>query len=163
MEPHRASQACIDLIEHFEGLRLASYWDSHGMVWTIGYGHTGKDVTGGQTITRRDADALLMQDVLAAENIIRGTVDVPLTQGQFDALVSFVFNVGAGIEHRKAGFVRLVNGKPSTLLAKLRVRDYAGAADEFPKWVYAGGKLLRGLVRRRAAERALFLTGNWRA
>jgi len=157
-----ASNACLSLIESFEGLRLTSYWDAAARVWTIGFGHTGRGVTQGQTITRPEADALLAQDVVAAERVVRtACAGVALTQGQFDALVSFVFNVGPGVVNRKAGLVRLANGQPSTLLKKLRAKDTAGAADEFPKWVYAGGKVLQGLVRRRRAERELFLTGRW--
>jgi len=162
MKPRAASDACICLIQHFEGLRLDAYWDAAGGVWTIGYGHTGADVAQGQSITREEACALLAQDVYAASAVVRrACAGVDLTQGQFDALVSFVFNVGAGRQNVKPGFVYLLNGKPSTLLVRLRAGDVTGAADEFPKWVYAGGKRLPGLVRRRAAERELFLTGHW--
>jgi len=160
----KASDACISLIQHFEGLRLAAYWDAAGGVWTIGYGHTGKDVHKGQTITREEACVLLAQDIHEAQTIVRQTcADVDLTQGQFDALVSFVFNVGAGRQNVKPGFAYLLNGKPSTLLTRLLAGDVTGAADEFLKWVHAGGRRLPGLVRRRQAERELFLTGRWAA
>jgi len=164
MDLRRASDACISLIQHFEGLRLDAYWDAAGGVWTIGYGHTGKGVHQGKSITRDEACALLAQDIHAAQTVVRqACADVDLTQGQFDALVSFVFNVGAGRQGTKSGFVCLANGKPSTLLMKLCAGDVTGAANEFPKWVHAGGKRLTGLVRRRRAERELFLTGRWTA
>jgi len=157
------SDACICLIQHFEGLRLDAYWDAAGGVWTIGFGHTG-NVAQGQRITREAALDLLAQDIHAAQTLVRqACAAVDLTQGQFDALVSFVFNVGAGRRNVKPGFAYLLNGKPSTLLTKLRTGDTTGAADEFLKWVYAGGKRLPGLVRRRRAERELFLTGRWTA
>jgi len=163
-DTRKASDACISLIQHFEGLRLDAYWDAAGGVWTIGYGHTGADVTQGRSITREEACALLAQDIHEAQTMVRqACAGVDLTQGQFDALVSFVFNVGAGRQGVKSGFVCLANGTPSTLLTKLCAGDFTGAADEFPKWVYAGGKRLPGLVRRRRAERELFLTGRWTA
>ncbi|MFC4728142.1 glycoside hydrolase family protein [Coralloluteibacterium thermophilus] len=137
------SDAGIDLIKGFEGLRLTSYQDSAG-VWTIGYGHTGPEVGPGQTITQAQAEALLRQDVGWAENAVRNNVQVPLGQGQFDALVSFTFNVGAGA----------FGG--STLLQKLNAGDYAGAQNEFGRWIHAGGQVLPGLVNRRAAEAELF-------
>ncbi len=134
------------LIQAHEGRRLAAYRDPVG-VWTIGYGHAG-DVQAGDVITPHQAEVLLAADVAVAEAAVRRLVRVPLTQGQFDALVSFVFNLGAG---RLSG---------STLLAKLNARDYAGAAREFGRWVKGtvdGRKVnLPGLVKRRAAERALF-------
>lgn len=137
-----ASPACYALIKHFEGCRLTAYADSVG-VWTIGYGHT-KGVTRGQTITEAEADDLLRQDVAVAESGVRRNVKVPLTQGQFDALVSFVFNLGSE---------QLAE---STLLRKLNASRYEEASAEFSRWVHAGGVELPGLVKRRAAERALF-------
>ncbi len=132
----------LDLIKGFEGLRLGAYQDSAG-VWTIGYGHTG-NVQPGDRITQAEADALLQQDTAWAQQAVRDQVKVPLTQGQFDALTSFTFNLGAGALSR------------STLLQKLNAGDYAGAQAEFGKWVNAGGQVLQGLVRRRAAEAELF-------
>jgi lysozyme len=133
----------LDLTEECEGLRLTSYQDSVG-VWTIGYGHTGDDVCEGQTITKEEADQLLMDDVLDAEHAVHLMVNVPLTQGQYNALVDFVFNLGAQ---------RL---RESTLLRKLNARDYLGADAEFDKWNRAGGKVLAGLARRRDLEQAMF-------
>lgn len=141
----RTSEAGIALIQGYEGLRLSAYRDSVGVL-TIGYGHTGADVKQGMTITRDEAERLLRDDLHDAESAVEKAVRVPMTQGQFDALVSFVFNLGAG---------RL---QTSTLLRKLNDRNYIGAADEFPRWNKAGGKVLAGLTARRGAERALFLS-----
>jgi lysozyme len=132
----------LGLIQHFESLRLSAYPDSAG-VWTIGWGHTG-NVQPGDTVTRAEADALLRSDVAWAETAVRNAVDVPLTQGQFDALVSFTFNVGAGAFEN------------STLLERLNAGDTTGAQDQFGRWIYAGGEVLPGLVRRRAAEADAF-------
>ncbi|MGR2682942.1 lysozyme [Chromobacterium haemolyticum] len=134
----------IKLIQQFEGLRLKAYQDAVG-VWTIGYGHTGPDVTPGLVITQAQADALLARDLSRFETGVTRLVQVPLHQNQFDALVSFSYNLGLG---------SLQN---STLLRLLNQRDYAGAAAQFPRWNKAGGKVLPGLTRRRAAEQALFL------
>lgn len=136
------SQNGLDLIKGFEGLRLSAYQDSAG-VWTIGYGHTG-NVRPGDRITQAQAEALLQKDTAWAQQAVRDQVKVPLSQGQFDALTSFTFNLGAGALEK------------STLLKKLNAGDYAGAQAEFGKWVHAGGQVLQGLVRRRAAEADLF-------
>ncbi|HXG01499.1 MAG TPA: lysozyme [Bacteroidota bacterium] len=112
-------------------------------VWTIGYGHTG-GVKEGDRITLQQAEELLKQDLERFEECIRRSVTVPLNQNQFDALVSFAFNVGC---------MALEN---STLLRKLNAGDYAGAAQEFGKWVKSRGVILPGLIKRRDAERALF-------
>lgn len=134
----------VKLIQQFEGLRLKAYQDAVG-VWTIGYGHTGPDVTPGLVISQAQADALLARDLNRFETGVSRLVQVPLNQNQFDALLSFSYNLGLG---------SLQN---STLLRLLNQRDYAGAAAQFPRWNKAGGKVLPGLARRRAAEQALFL------
>lgn len=152
----KISQKGLALIREFEGLRLKSYLDSVG-VPTIGYGHT-KNVKLGMVCTTQQAEAWLLEDVETFEKLVNQNVKVPLTQGQFDALVSIVFNVGPGGRH-KSGIIKLTDGQPSTLLRKLNAKDYAGAADAFLSWKYAGGKVLAGLERRRAAERRLFLEG----
>lgn len=103
-------------------------------------------VSMGAKCTSQQADTWLKEDCLVAELTIGANVKVPLSQNQFDALVSFIFNLGS------AKF------EGSTLLKKLNAGDYAGAADEFGKWVNAGGRKLAGLVKRRAAEKALFLS-----
>jgi GH24 family phage-related lysozyme (muramidase)/LysM repeat protein len=136
------SQKGIDLIKSFEGLRTRAYRDPVG-VWTIGYGHTG-GVKPGQVISRERAEQLLRADTAWAQAAVRRSVKVPLTQGQFDALTSFTFNLGAGAL------------ASSTLVKKLNARDYAGAQKEFGRWVHAGGEVLQGLVRRRAAEAKMF-------
>ena len=140
------SQSGLNLIKSHEGLRTTAYKDPVG-VWTIGYGHTGT-AKPGQKITEAQAEQLLRQDVGWAEAAVRKNVKVPLTQGQFDALVSFTFNLGAGALSR------------STLLKKLNAGDYAGAQAEFGKFVHAGGRVLPGLVRRRNEEAQMF--GNQR-
>lgn len=136
------SQKGLDLIKSFEGLRLSAYKDVVGVV-TIGYGTTS-GVKMGDTITKERAEELLRDDVKRFEDQVLRLVKVPLTQGQFDALVSFTYNLGAA------------NLGNSTLLRLLNAGDYKGAAAQFDRWTKAGGKELPGLVKRRAAERALF-------
>ena len=134
--------AGIALIKEFEGCRLQAYQDSVG-VWTIGYGST-TDVGPGQAITQAEAEDRLLEDLKHAETCVNGAVTVPLTQHEFDALVAFVFNLGCG------------NFRKSTLLRKLLDSDFDGAALEFRRWDKAGGQVLAGLTRRRAAEAELF-------
>ncbi|EWG65839.1 Lysozyme RrrD [Enterobacter sp. DC4] len=150
------SERGFSLIKQFEGLRLSSYRDSAG-VWTIGYGHTA-DARAGQTISELTALTLLQADVMECEERLRAIVEVPLTQGQFDALVSFLFNVGPGKPGVKSGLQYLKSGSPSTLLALLNAGRYQEAAAQFPLWVYAGSQRLPGLVRRRTEEQRLFLS-----
>ncbi len=138
----RLSEAGLRLVEQSEGLRTNAYPDSCG-VWTIGYGHT-LGVRPGDRCDEAQAAAWLVEDVAAAEAAVARQIAVPLGQGQFDALVDFVFNLGEGA----------LQG--STLRCKLNAGDYAGAAAEFPRWCHAGGAVLPGLATRRARERALF-------
>lgn len=133
----------LNLITEYEGLRLQAY-KCPADIWTIGYGHT-TGVSANDVITEEDALFFLRQDVAETERAVSQYVHVPLTQNQFDALVSFVLNVGVG------------NFRTSTLLKKLNAGDDGGAAREFERWIHSGGKTLSGLVRRREAERALFL------
>ena len=140
----KISDMGLALIKEFEGVRLEAYLDSVG-VPTIGYGHT-KGVQMGDTCTQEQADEWLREDCADAENCVNSAVSVPLTEHEFDALVSFVFNLGCG------------NFRKSTLLRKLLDSDYDGAALEFHKWNKAGGQELAGLTRRRAAEAKLFET-----
>lgn len=142
VEARRLSPEGLALVKRFEGLCLSAYRDAVG-VWTIGYGST-RGVQGGMVITEVEAEARLRRDLEEAEQWVELLCEVPLTQGQFDAMVSFTFNLGPG-----------ALGK-STLLKKVNAGDYAGASFEFGRWVKAGGEVLPGLVRRRAAERALF-------
>lgn len=132
-----------EVIKHFEGLRLKAY-KCPANVWTIGYGHT-KTAKQGLIITESKADELLAMDLEDAERAVQKYVKVDINQNQFDALVSFVFNLGTG------------NFRSSTLLKKLNQEDYSDAASEFLRWNKAGGKLLTGLVRRRKAESNLFI------
>ena len=140
------SQNGLALTQQFEGLRLSAYQDQVG-VWTIGYGHTGKDVHPELTITQEQANDLLMQDVASAVAAVNRLVTVAFNQSGFDALVDFAFNLG---NNALAG---------STLLRKLNANDFAGACAEFPKWCKAGGKTVAGLLRRRHAEQQLFQQG----
>lgn len=150
-----ASPEARAFIRSFEALRLKAYPDpgTGGDPWTIGYGHTGRHVVPGLEITEAEANELFDGDVMIAEDGVNQLVKVPLTTGQFDALVSFAFNVGLDIDTDD-----VAEGLgDSTLLKKLNRGDYAGAAAEFPKWNRAGGKIMNGLIRRRAAEQQMFL------
>lgn len=142
-------QQGIAAIKAHEGLRLQAYPDpaSGGEPWTIGWGHTG-GVKRGDIITIEQAEKLLAEDIAEAQAGIRALVKVPLTDGQLWALTSFVFNLGAGALRK------------STLLKRLNAGDYAGAAGQFGLWINAAGKPMPGLVRRRAEEKAMFLSGG---
>ena len=140
----------IETVKSFEGLSLKPYL-CPAKVWTVGYGSTtGSD--GGpvdpdmEPITEVHADALLGRDLETSERWVSRLSKEPLSENQFSALTSFTFNVGCGALQR------------STLRMKFNRGEYLGAADEFPKWRRAGGRILAGLVGRRAAEKALFLT-----
>ena len=126
------------LTERFEGCALMPYQDPVG-VWTDGYGNT-HNVTPGVPVTQAQAQADLERNIQSAVNVVNANVTVPLTQGEFDALVDFVFNLGAG------------NFESSTLLRFLNTGDYADAAAQFPRWDLAGGQVVSGLLNRRIAE-----------
>ena len=140
----------LEKLKQWEGLRLTAYKDSVGVL-TIGYGHTGADVKPGMTITNARADELLRGDLRTAERAVDSSVTVPLSDNQFGALVSFVFNVGSGAF------------KGSTLLKKLNAGDYDAVPAELARWNKGtvGGKkvVIPGLVNRRAAEIGLWATG----
>lgn len=144
----KISEAGIELIRRFEGLELESYQDIAG-VWTIGYGHT-ETAGPNQKINEREAEELLRRDLAPRERAVEQLVSVGLNQNEFDALVSFVFNVGANAF------------KNSTARKRLNRNDRLGAGDALTWWNKAtvSGVLreVRGLTRRRAAEKALFLT-----
>ncbi|QJP49628.1 lysozyme [Xylella fastidiosa subsp. multiplex] len=142
----------IALIKFFEGCKLSPYTCSGGVL-TIGYGETGKHVVPGLRLANeQEADAILRARLAKEfEPAVRRYVRVPLKQQQFDALVSLSFNIGVGAFHR------------STLLRKLNAGDVAGAAEQFHVWKWAGDSIQQGLIIRRAAERALFEGGDWRA
>ena len=146
----RISEKSLAMIEKFEGCLLKASNKLDG-VWTIGYGQTGryygKRVRRGMTTTKAEAHAWLRDhSIKTYEDAVTQAVKVPLNQNQFDALVSFTYNVGVGAL------------KQSTALRKLNAGDYAGAADALTMWTKCKGKGLAGLVRRRKEERALFLT-----
>ena len=141
------TQAGIDLIKQFEGFSSTVYICPAGYP-TIGYGHVVKPQERQQFasgITPEQAETLLRQDVQTAERAVLRLITVPLTDGQFDALVSFTFNLGAGALQR------------STLRRRVNRGDHAAVPAEFRKWVWAGGMKLRGLIRRREAERMHYL------
>ena len=139
----------IEIVKSFEGISTKPYL-CPANVWTVGYGATvGSD--GGPidpdmgAISETEAEALLIRDLESSEGWVSRLIKTALTENQFSALTSFTFNVGCGALQR------------STLRMKLNRSEYQGAADEFPKWKFANKRILAGLVRRRAAERALFL------
>ena len=144
----RTGDEGIALIRHFEGCRLDAYLCPAG-VWTIGYGHT-KGVKGGETIDQEAAEAFLIEDLEEFEGYVTEMVEVPLSQSQFDALVSWTFNLGPG------------NLERSTLLAKLNQGEYTDVPFEIKRWTRAGGVILPGLVKRRDAEAALFEGRDWK-
>ena len=132
------------LIKKYEGCRLKAYKCPAGVL-TIGYGHTN-NVRIDDVITQAEADKLLDIDIAIKEKEVNSVLKVPVTQGQYDALVSFAFNLGIG------------NLKKSTLLRLVNQGKYKNASNEFSRWVYAGGKVLTGLVKRRNEEKELFLS-----
>lgn len=135
------------LIKQFEGFRATAYL-CPANVWTVGYGTTrisGKPVRSGMKVTTDEAENLLDEDLKRFEDAVNSLVQVEITQNQFDALVSFVYNVGVGSLQK------------STLLKKLNAGLFSEAAEQFLRWDKAKGKRLAGLTRRRKAERELFL------
>lgn len=141
----KPSLACVDLITQFEGCKLNSYQDQGG-IWTIGYGNT-RNVGPKMFCTLEEAHEWLDDDIREHAEQIDKVITVTVSQNQFDALVSFVFNVGFG------------NFFKSSLLQKLNEKNYLGAADEFLRWDKIHGIEIQGLLNRRKAERELFLEG----
>lgn len=149
------NKAGLALIKQFEGEGYFKWYPDPAHGWkvpTVGYGHTdqaGKPFyadTKSKTFTQEEIDDILIADLERGyEPAVKKYVKVPLNENQYAALVSFVFNLGAG------------NFSKSTLLKKVNAKDFKGAANEFAKWNKAGGKVLKGLTRRREAEAALFL------
>lgn len=140
------SQQGLALIKRFEGFSPTIYFDAAGLP-TIGYGHLlrpGEAEMFARGISEEAGIALLIKDVQKAEQAVLRLVHVPLSEGQFDALVSFTFNLGSGALQR------------STLRRKVNREEHADVPPEFMRWVWAGGKKLRGLIRRRDAEAALY-------
>lgn len=141
----RVSSAGLSLIKHSESFQAKAYLCPAGKL-TLGYGSTGPHVRPGMTITEPQASALLMQDVSRFEKGVLEAVKVSLSQHQFDALVSLAFNIGLGAF------------RASTLVRKLNAGKFAEAAQQFARWNRGDGRVLPGLIVRRAAEAALFLS-----
>jgi lysozyme len=145
----KASSNCIDIIRKFEGFKAEPYLCPAG-VPTIGFGST-RDIDGTEitlqhkSITLQEATNLMLATLVTYEEAVTRYVRVDINQNKFDALVDFAYNAGAQ------------NLRNSTLLKKLNMKDYVGASAEFAKWIYGGGHILNGLVKRREAERNLFL------
>ncbi len=150
-EPQKASPTDMSadglaILRYFESCRLEAYWDADGKVWTIGWGDTGPDVVQGLRITQAEADQRLQRRL--AHEFVPGVLNAltrPATQAQLDAMVDLAYNIG----------VEAFQG--STLVRLFNAGDQAGAAEQFPRWNKSGGKVLLGLRRRRAADRARFL------
>ena len=143
----KTSMEGVALIKKFEGCELEAYQCSAN-VWTIGYGHT-KDVEKGDTITKEEAEQMLVDELHEYENYINKYVNVALSQNQFDALVSWVYNLGPA------------NLKASTMLKVLNDGKYEEVPYQMKRWNKAGGKVLDGLVRRREAEALLYQGKEW--
>jgi lysozyme len=141
------SKEGLSLIKKFEGCELEAYLCPAG-VWTIGYGHT-KDVKEGDKINKEEADYLLQEEMIEYESYINDFVEVPLNQNQFDALCSWVYNLGP------------TNLKNSTMLRVLNEEKYADVPQEIKRWNKAGGEVLDGLIKRREAEAKMFLGEEW--
>ena len=143
----KISQEGIALIKKFEGCKLEAYKCPAG-VWTIGYGHT-KDVKEGDRINKDEANYLLEEEMIEYEGYINDMVNVPLDQNQFDALTSWVYNLGSS------------NLMSSTMLTLLNEGKYDEVPQQIKRWNKAGGKVLDGLVKRREAEALLFEGKEW--
>ncbi|MGE8518960.1 MAG: lysozyme [Alcaligenes faecalis] len=150
-EPEKAAPTGMSpdglaILQYFESCRLEAYWDADGKVWTIGWGDTGPDVVKGLRITQAEADERL-QRRLAREFVpgVLASLARPVSQAQLDAMVDLAYNIGVGAF------------QSSTLVRLFNAGDQAGAAEQFPRWNKSGGKVLLGLRRRRAADRARFL------
>lgn len=142
IKKHCISRKGIEAIKKFEGFREKAYFCPSGVL-TVGYGHaTG--VSAGDSLTLKDAEIILLNDLKSFEDVINDSVNVPLMQNQYDALVSFAYNIGENAF------------KKSTLLSKLNNCDYEGASGEFGRWIYSNGEILNGLRERRNREREFF-------
>jgi lysozyme len=143
----KTSAEGVALIKKFEGCKLDSYLCS-GDVWTFGYGHT-RGVKEGSSCTQEQAEEMLVEDLFEFEKYVHKFVNVSLDQNQFDALVSWTFNLGP------------TNLKESTLLKKINVQDFSAVPTEIKRWNRAGGEVVQGLVRRREAEALLWQGEPW--
>lgn len=138
----KTSQTGIDLIKQFEGFQSLPYRDGNGVL-TLGYGHTQHVRVDTPTITEQQGEELLREDIARAEAAVNLLVRVPLSQNQFDALVSLVFNLGPVPLKKHLG-------------EYLNAHNYVAAANQFPLWDHDNGKVVPGLLRRRKEEMALF-------
>ena len=144
----KMSSAGVDLIKHFEDCKLTAYEDEKD-IWAIGWGHTA-GVKMGDKWTQDKADNTLLNDIDEFEGYVNNYVNVPLTQNQFDALVSWTFNLGPG------------NLQSSTMLTKLNEKSYDEVPSQMKLWNKAGGEVSPGLERRRNAEAAMFSGEDWK-
>jgi len=138
----------LELIKMFEGFSATPYLCEAGYR-TIGYGHVIRLGENLQNVTETEATVILLRDIANAERAVWRLIGVPLEANQYDSLVSFCFNLGGGSLQR------------STLRQKLNRGEYYEAAEEFPKWCYAGGKKSKGLLKRRLIEKEVFLYGDY--
>lgn len=149
----KASEVGIELIKHFEGLRLQAYWDSLGKVWTIGWGTTfypnGNKVQEGETCTEEEATQFLLTNLIKFEECVYELLEYEVKQWQFDALISFVYNFGC-TKFKNSTLLKIINVNPNS----------SSIPAELNKWKYSNGRVEKGLVRRRAAEGVLFTTGK---
>lgn len=131
-----------------EGIHTVAYPDpgTGGAPWTICYGHTGPEVVRGLRVSMEQCELWLLEDTLKAEAVIKKTITRPMKQGEYDAAVSFIYNVGEG------------NWRKSTLLRSFNAGDRVRACNEYPKWIYANKRVLEGLRVRRYKEQAMCLT-----
>jgi lysozyme len=146
------TDALMELVKYFEGYYSKAYKCPAG-VWTIGWGTTvypdGKKVKSGDTCTKEIADKWLRYDLHSAEEAVRKAVKIKISDAQFSALVSFAYNVGNG------------GMRNSTLIKELNAQFYGAAGEQFMRWNKGGGKVLKGLTRRRLAEREMFMGRDW--
>lgn len=149
----KTSERCKAFVKRYEGCELQAYPDplTGGAPWTIGWGSTGPDVAEGVVWTQAQADERFEKHLLEFEDYVRRYAIHPLTQGQFDAFVSILYNVGPGGRNRD-GIIWLRSGKHSTLLRKFNAGDIAGAEAEWEKWISPGSRVSKALLGRRRAE-----------
>ena len=152
-----ASPECYAIIRAFESCPLTSYPDpiTRGAPWACGWGATGPEIGPGVQWTQERADRRLAGDVAQREIAASNAITRPVTQGQFDAFVSILYNVGAGSTDRD-GIIRLKSGQPSSLLRLLNSGNPVASADEFLKWISPGSNVVNGLMKRRTVEQAVF-------
>ena len=145
------NEECVELLEHFEGFSEIAYLDTMAKpnVWTIGHGLT-RGVKEGDRITYEESVKRKLVEMNRHWNPLTSHIKVPINQDMCNAITAWAYNVGVGA------------ARSSTLLRKLNQKDYDGAADELLRWNRAGGKVWRGLTRRRNAERNMFLSKDWR-